>query len=99
MRAIREQVASAIDLVVQQQRFKDGTRHITHISEVVGMEGDVITMQDVFVFDHGPGFDESGRSLGFLRSTGLRPKFVDKLAASGVTLPAEVFAMPKAARR
>ena len=64
VRAIREQVASAIDLIVQQSRFKDGTRHITHITEVVGMEGDVITLQDLFVFDHSAGFDENGRALG-----------------------------------
>ena len=55
VRAIREQVASAIDLIVHQTRFKDGTRHITHITEVVGMEGDVITLQDIFLFDHGAG--------------------------------------------
>ena len=64
VRAIREQVSSAIDLVVQQTRFKDGTRHITHVTEVVGMEGDVITLQDLFLFDHGAGFDDNGRSLG-----------------------------------
>ena len=74
VRAIREQVSSAIDLVVQQTRFKDGTRHITHVTEVVGMEGDVITLQDLFLFDHGAGFDDNGRSLGTLKSTGLRPE-------------------------
>ncbi|MGB8649210.1 MAG: CpaF family protein [Mycobacteriales bacterium] len=98
VRAIREQVSSAIDLIVQQARFKDGTRHVTHVSEVVGMEGDIITMQDLFTFDHSAGFDESGRALGVLRSTGLRPKFLDKLAASGVTVPAELFAFPKGHR-
>jgi pilus assembly protein CpaF len=99
VRAIREQVSSAIDLVVQQQRFKDGTRHVTHVSEVVGMEGDIITMQDLFVFDHSAGFDETGRALGTLTSTGLRPKFLDKLAASGVTVPMELFAFSKGGRR
>ena len=64
VRAIREQVSSAIDLIVHQTRFKDGTRRITHITEVVGMEGDIITLQDIFLFDHGAGFDENGRSLG-----------------------------------
>ena len=83
VRAIREQVSSAIDLIVQQARFKDGTRHITHVTEVVGMEGDVITLQDLFLFDYSAGFDETGRSLGTLKSTGLRPKFLDKLAAVG----------------
>ncbi len=93
IRAIREQIANAVDLVVHQSRFKDGTRHVTHISEVVGMEGDVITMQDIFVFDHRMGFDESGRSLGMLKTTGLRPKFLDKLGTQGVRLDAEMFAM------
>ncbi len=92
MRAIREQVSSAVDLIVHQTRFKDGTRHITHVTEVVGMEGDVITLQDVFLFDHGPGFDDEGHSLGTLKSTGLRPKFLEKLAASGVTVDPTVFA-------
>ncbi|HUW16771.1 MAG TPA: CpaF family protein, partial [Actinomycetes bacterium] len=99
VRAIREQVSSAIDLVVQQARFKDGTRHITHVTEVVGMEGDIITMQDLFLYDHGMGFDDEGRSLGQLKSTGLRPKFLDKLAASGVHLDPQVFAFEKFANR
>lgn len=99
VRAIREQVASAIDLVVQQTRFKDGTRHITHVTEVVGMEGDVITLQDLFLFDHGMGFDDDGRSLGSLKSTGLRPKFLDKLAASGVQVDPTLFAFEKFAAR
>jgi pilus assembly protein CpaF len=99
VRAIREQVSSAIDLVVQQTRFKDGTRHITHVTEVVGMEGDVITLQDLFMFDHGAGFDENGRSLGTLKSTGLRPKFLDKLAASGVRIDPSIFAFEKFAGR
>jgi pilus assembly protein CpaF len=99
VRAIREQVSSAIDLVVQQTRFKDGTRHITHVTEVVGMEGDVITLQDLFMFDHGAGFDENGRSLGTLKSTGLRPKFIDKLAASGVRIDPSIFAFEKFAGR
>jgi pilus assembly protein CpaF len=99
VRAIREQVSSAIDLVVQQTRFKDGTRHLTHVTEVVGMEGDVITLQDLFMFDHGAGFDENGRSLGTLKSTGLRPKFLDKLAASGVRIDPSIFAFEKFAGR
>jgi pilus assembly protein CpaF len=91
MRAIREQVSSAIDLVVHQSRFRDGSRRVTQISEVVGMEGDVITMQDLFKFDYSPGYDEEGRSLGQLRATGLRPKFLDKLAAQGVKVDPELF--------
>ena len=99
VRAIREQVSSAIDLIVHQERFKDGTRHITHVTEVVGMEGDVITLQDIFLFDYGMGFDENGRSLGTLKSTGLRPKFLDKLAEHGVQVDPTVFAFEKFATR
>lgn len=95
VRAIREQVSSAIDLVVQQARLNDGSRHITHVTEVVGMEGDVITMQDIFVFDFGAGFDKSGRPRGRLVSTGLRPKFLSKLAQSGVHVDTSVFAFDR----
>jgi pilus assembly protein CpaF len=93
MRAIREQVASAVDLIVHQSRLKDGTRRITHISEVQGMEGDVITLQDVFIYDHTMGFDENGKTLGRLRATGLRPKFIEKLAHSNVHIDPMLFAM------
>jgi pilus assembly protein CpaF len=92
MRAIREQVASAVDLIVHQARLKDGSRKITHITEVERMEGDVITLQDVFVFDHGAGFDADGRSQGRLRSTGLRPKFLEKMAHANVTVDPMLFA-------
>ncbi len=92
IRAIREQVASAVDLIVHQTRFKDGTRRITHITEVERMEGDVITLQDIFVFDHSAGFDNEGRTLGRLRSTGLRPKFLDKMAYANVTVDPMLFA-------
>ncbi|MGH8969503.1 MAG: CpaF family protein [Actinomycetes bacterium] len=95
VKAIREQVSSAIDLIVHQSRFKDGTRHLTHVTEVVGMEGDVITLQDIFLYDHGPGFDDTGRSLGSLKSTGLRPKFVEKLAASGIRVDPTIFAFER----
>ncbi len=90
VRAIREQVSSAIDLIVQQARFKDGSRHITHVTEVVGMEGDVITMQDIFLFDYDAGYDENGAPLGHAESTGLRPKFLDKLAARGPRRPVDL---------
>jgi pilus assembly protein CpaF len=93
VRAIREQVASAVDLIIQQTRFRDGTRRLTHVTEVERMEGEVVTMQDIFVFDHSAGFDESGRSLGGLRSTGLRPKFLDKLTRHGITVDPMVFAI------
>jgi pilus assembly protein CpaF len=95
LKAIREQVSSALDLIVHQARFKDGTRHITHVSEVVGMEGDIITLQDLFTFDHRLGFDDHGRSLGLLKSTGLRPKFLDKLSAAGVQVDPQLFAFEK----
>ncbi len=98
VRAIREQVSSAIDLIVHQTRFRDGTRHLTHITEVVGMEGDIITLQDIFVFDHTPGFDENGHALGTLVSTGLRPHFIEKLAHGGVYIPTETFAFEKLER-
>jgi pilus assembly protein CpaF len=93
IRAIREQVASAVDLIVHQSRLKDGSRRITHITEVERMEGDVITMQDVFVYDHSAGFDENGKTLGRLRATGLRPKFLEKLAHANVQVDPMLFAM------
>jgi pilus assembly protein CpaF len=98
MRAIREQVSSAIDLIVHLSRFKDGSRHVTHVTEVVGMEGDIITLQDIYLFDHSAGFDDTGRSLGTLKSTGLRPKFLEKLAASGVQVDTTAFAFEKFGR-
>ncbi|MBU2696656.1 CpaF family protein [Pimelobacter sp. 30-1] len=91
IRAIREQVASAVDLIVHQTRFKDGSRRITHITEVERMEGDIITLQDIFVFDNSAGFDENGRILGRLRSTGLRPKFLEKLAYANVAVDPTIF--------
>jgi pilus assembly protein CpaF len=92
VRAIREQVASAVDLIVHQTRFKDGSRRITHITEVERMEGDVITLQDIFIYDHSAGFDHEGRALGRLRSTGLRPKFLDKMTYANVTVDPLLFA-------
>jgi pilus assembly protein CpaF len=98
-RSIREQIASAIHLIVYQQRLKDGTRRFTHVTEVAGMEGEVITLQDIFLFDFSMGVDEEGRFKGRLKSTGLRPKFLDKLAERGVHVDADVFALePKGAR-
>jgi pilus assembly protein CpaF len=93
MRAIREQVASAIDLIVHQSRFKDGSRRITHVTEVERMEGDVITLQDIFVYDHSAGFDAEGKTMGRLRSTGLRPKFLEKLTYNNVHVDPMLFAM------
>ncbi len=92
VRAIREQVASAVDLIVHQARLKDGTRRITHVTEVERMEGDVITLQDIFLFDNSAGFDSEGRSLGSLKATGLRPKFLEKMLHNNVTVDPRIFA-------
>jgi pilus assembly protein CpaF len=92
IRAVREQMASALDLIIHQSRMKDGTRRFTHVTEVVGMEGDVITLQDIFLFDFKAGMDEHGRFLGSLRATGLRPGFVEKLEDRGIRVPPQNFA-------
>ena len=89
LRAIREQVASAVDLIVQQSRLKDGTRKIVNITEVQGMEGDVIVMQDVFVFEQ-TGVVE-GKIQGRLKPTGIRPKFVEQFETQGIHLPNNIF--------
>jgi pilus assembly protein CpaF len=86
IRAIREQLASAVDLIVQISRLKDGSRRVTHITEVIGMEGDIVTLQDLFVFDYKAGQDEHGKFRGTLISTGLRPRFLEKLTAAGVPI-------------
>jgi pilus assembly protein CpaF len=91
VRAIREQVASALDCIVQLARLRDGTRRVTHVTEVQGMEGDVIILQDIFLFDYGMGVDDNGRFLGHLKATGVRPKFAEKLSDLGIRLGAEVF--------
>jgi pilus assembly protein CpaF len=93
-RAIREQVASAIDLIVQISRLRDGTRRITHITEVHGMEGQVVTLQDVFTFDYEAGLNADGRFLGGQRPTGIRPRFVDRLGREGIKVPPTVFGAP-----
>ncbi len=95
LKAIREQVAGAFDLMVHQSRFRDGSRRVTHVTEVVGMEGDVITLQDLFLFDYAAGYGENGEPLGTLKSTGLRPKFLEKLAAHGVQVDTSIFAFEK----
>jgi len=97
VRAIREQIASAIDLIVHQSRMRDGSRKVVAITEVTGMEGDVITMTDLFVFQHG-GYRE-GKVYGRLTPTGLRPKFMDKIEAAGIHLPASIFGIGAARRR
>jgi pilus assembly protein CpaF len=89
-RAIRQQIASALDLVLQVSRMADGTRKVTTISEVTGMEGDVITMQDIFVFER-TGLTPDGKVVGRFRATGIRPKCSERLASSGVNLPMDMF--------
>lgn len=91
LRAIREQIASGIDLIVHQARFRDGSRRITHISEVLGMEGDVIQIQDIFRF-HETGVDLHGNTLGELRATGIRPLFLEQIEAKGFLVPDSIFA-------
>ena len=90
MRAMRQQISSAVDMFVQVSRFSDGTRRLTHVTECVGMEGDLITMQDIFVFEK-TGITENGRVTGRFRATGIRPKFYERLRSSGMQLPAAIF--------
>jgi pilus assembly protein CpaF len=99
LRAIREQVASAVDVIVQLTRLRDGTRRVTHITEVQGMEGDIVTLQDAFVFDYSAGVDADGRFLGKPVSTGVRPRFVDRFNDLGITVPQSVFDTPPARTR
>ena len=96
-KAIRQQIASAIEIVVQIARLSDGTRKVTSITEITGMEGDMITIQDIFVFDK-TGIGEDGKVVGRFRANGIRPKCADRLAASGVNLPREMFEHVKAVR-
>lgn len=89
VRAIREQVSSAIDMIVHEERMRDGSRKVTNITEVGGMEGDIITTTDLFVFEQ-TGI-ENGKVLGLMRPTGLRPKFMEKIEAAGIHLPPSIF--------
>lgn len=89
LRAIREQVSSAIELIVHMERLRDGTRKVVHVAEVQGMEGDTIIMQDLFLFEQ-TGI-QNGRVIGALKSTGLRPKFAEKFAINNIDLPSEIF--------
>jgi len=91
MRAIREQIASAVDLIIHVSRLKDGTRRVTHVTEVEGMEGEIITLQDLFLFDFGMGVDEDGTYKGRLKATGIRPTFSEDLENQGIRLPADLF--------
>jgi pilus assembly protein CpaF len=99
VKAIREQVSSAIDLIIHVSRLRDGTRRITHVTEVEGMEGDIITLQDLFLFDFGMGVDEDGKFKGRLKATGIRPSFSEDLENQGIRLPADLFDPEPFARR
>jgi pilus assembly protein CpaF len=89
-KAVRRQIASAVAIVIQVSRFNDGTRRMTHLTEITGMEDDVVSMQDVFVFEK-QGISPDGRVLGTFTATGIRPKFAEKLKASGISVPASFF--------
>src|SRR2546428_2739174 len=89
-RAMRQQMSSAIQIVVQQTRLSDGTRKVTSISEITGMEGDTITMQEIFVFEK-LGVNADGKVLGRFRATGVRPKVCERLRAAGIVLPGSMF--------
>ena len=89
-KAVRRQIASAVSLVIQIARFNDGTRRVTHLTEITGMEDDMVSMQDVFVFEK-QGVGQDGRVLGTFSPTGIRPKFAEKLKASGIAVPASMF--------
>jgi pilus assembly protein CpaF len=89
-RAMRQQIASALDLVLQVARMSDGSRRVTSISEITGMEGDVITMQEIFMYER-TGVDQQGQVLGRFRPTGVRPRFAEKLKACGMQLPRVFF--------
>lgn len=91
LRAIREQVASAVNLIVHLSRLRDGTRRVTHITEVQGMEGEIVTLQDAFVFDYSAGVDAKGKFLGKPIPTGIRPRFVDHFADLGIVISPAVF--------
>ena len=90
VRAIRQQIASAVDLFVQIRRYSDGTRKMSHITECVGMEGDLVTTQDIFVFEK-TGITEAGSVTGLFRATGIRPTFDERLASAGLAMPASIF--------
>jgi pilus assembly protein CpaF len=91
VRAIREQVASAVDLLVHLSRLRDGTRRVTQVCEVEGMEGEVITLSDLYTFDYGAGLDVDGRFQGTVQPTGIRPSFTQHLRDIGIDLPASMF--------
>jgi pilus assembly protein CpaF len=98
LRAIREQIASAVDVIVQLSRMRDGSRRVTAVTEVQGMEGQTVTLQDAFVFDYSAGIDANGRFLGKTIPTGIRPRFTDRFDDMGITVSPHVFGIPDTAR-
>ena len=90
VKAMRQQIASAVDIIIQANRLQGGKRRITHITEVVGMEQDTVVMQDVYLYEK-DGIDENGNTIGRFISTGVRPNFMDRLEASGIRLPGSAF--------
>ncbi|MBD1537480.1 CpaF family protein [Arthrobacter sp. S13_S34] len=91
LRAIREQVSSAVDLIIQVTRLRDGSRRVTHVTEVQGMEGEIVTLQDAFLFDYAAGMDAQGRFLGKPVATGIRPRFLDRFSELGISVSPAVF--------
>jgi pilus assembly protein CpaF len=89
-KASRQQIVSAITVIVQGNRLTDGQRKVTSIQEITGMEGEVVTMQEIFAFRQ-QGVDEQGKVVGYFQATGIRPKFADKLRSQGIDLPDEMF--------
>lgn len=88
--AIRKQISGAVQLIVQQERMKDGSRRVTYVTECQGMEGETVTLQDIFLFEQ-TGLDENGKIIGHMKPTGLRPKYISKIQEQGITLPPNIF--------
>jgi pilus assembly protein CpaF len=93
-KAIREQVSAALNVIIQVARLSDGARKIVKVSEVTGMEGEVVVMQDIFVFEK-QGLDPEGKVIGQFRASGVRPKFLEMIHMAGIHLPSEIFAVRK----
>jgi pilus assembly protein CpaF len=99
VRAIREQMASALDVIVHLSRLRDGTRRVTHVTEVEGLDGDQLVTHDLFLFDYGMGLADDGRFRGHLKATGTRPVFAERLADVGVPLDDALFEPEEFVRR
>ena len=99
VRVIREQMASALDIIVHLARLRDGTRRVTQVSEVMGMEGDVVVLQDIYTFDFSMGIDDDGKFRGHLKPTGIRPSFSERLNDYGISLDPSLFSAAPIAGR